>query len=236
MKVSAIVLSAGRGTRMGGGISKQYLDIGGRPVLYYSLKAFEESFADEIILVTASGSESFCRESIVERYGFLKVKAITEGGRERYHSVFAGLSAVSSDTDYVFIHDSARPYLTSDILNRALFTVKEYGSAVAAMPVKDTIKTADGEGFVTGTVERASAYIIQTPQVFEYKAIKKAYEKLVSEEQRLLREGIRITDDAMVMELFGEKKVKLFEGSYSNLKITTPEDLEIMKLLLTGQP
>ncbi|MCR4655844.1 MAG: 2-C-methyl-D-erythritol 4-phosphate cytidylyltransferase [Lachnospiraceae bacterium] len=232
MKCAAVVLAAGRGRRMNLDTAKQFIQINGFPLLYYSLKAFQESFIDEIVLVTSKNETDYCREEIVDKYGFDKVSAITEGGKERYHSVACGLKALRPDTDYVFIHDSARPNISEEILKRTFDTVVRYGSAIASVPVKDTVKTADEEGFVTGTPPRSSVYIIQTPQAFEYQAIKKAYETLLQKEDELNAQGIRITDDAMVMERFGEKRVKLCEGSYTNIKVTTPEDIELIKLYL----
>ncbi|MCR5790017.1 MAG: 2-C-methyl-D-erythritol 4-phosphate cytidylyltransferase [Lachnospiraceae bacterium] len=225
MKCAAIVLAAGRGKRMGTDTAKQYLMLNGYPVLYYSLKVFQESFTDEIILVTSETDREYCSREFVKRYEFDKVVSIVSGGKERYHSVWAGLQAVSADCGYVFIHDAARPCLTEQILDRAYETEKMYGSAVAAMPVKDTIKTADASGFVTGTPARDSLYLIQTPQVFRCTDIKEAYARLFSEEALLLSEGIFVTDDAMVMERFGSVPVRLFEGSYQNIKITTKDDL-----------
>ena len=226
-KCTAIVLAAGSGKRMSSDIAKQYMDLNGYPVIYYSLKAFEESFVDEIVLVTAASEIKYCQEEIVKRYCFNKITSVIAGGKERYHSVYNGLCAVSTDTDYVFIHDSARPGLTQDILERALATVKAYHVAIASMPVKDTIKIADEDGFVVSTPKRSSLYLMQTPQVFELVSIKRAYEKLISEEEKVLESGLEITDDAMVMEEFGEHPVRLCEGSYRNIKITTPEDLLI---------
>ncbi len=218
---------------MGLDTAKQFIEINGYPLLYYSLKAFQESFVEEIVLVVSKNDADYCRDEIVNKYGFDKVLRITEGGRERYHSVACGLNALSSDMDYVFIHDSARPNLTKEILKRAFDTVVECGNAIVAVPVKDTIKTADEEGFVTGTPPRSSLYVIQTPQAFKYPKIKKAYETLLLKEDELTAKGIQITDDAMVMERFGGEKIKLCEGSYSNIKVTTPEDIEVIKLYLS---
>lgn len=232
MKCAAVVLAAGRGRRMNLDTAKQFIKIKGFPLLYYSLKAFQESFIDEIVLVVSKNETDYCREEIVDKYGFDKVSVITEGGKERYHSVACGLRVLRPDTDYVFIHDSARPNIREEILKRTFDTVVRYGSAIVSVPVKDTIKTADDEGFVTGTPPRSSVYIIQTPQAFEYQAIKKAYEALLQKEDELTAQGVRITDDAMVMERFGDKRVKLCEGSYTNIKVTTPEDIELIKLYL----
>ncbi len=230
-KCAAVVLAGGSGKRMHADTAKQYLLLSGKPILYYSLKAFQDSFIDEIVLVTGKGEIPYCQEEIVRRYGLSKVTMFTEGGRERYHSVAAGLCAIS-DCDYVFIHDGARPFVTTQILARAYETVERCGTAIAAMPAKDTIKIADEEGFVKETPNRSSVWMIQTPQVFSFSSIKRAYEALLEKEEEFMEKGIQITDDAMVMETFGGCPVKLVEGSYRNIKITTPEDLSIAETFL----
>ncbi len=217
----AIVLAAGQGKRMNSKVQKQYLLIADKPVLYYSLNVFEKSpLISEIILVTGAEEIDYCQTEIVEKYGFNKVKKITAGGKERYHSVFRGLQAIG-EADYVYIHDGARPFVDEAMLERAQETVGIYGACVVGMPVKDTIKIADKEGFAAQSPDRRLVWSVQTPQVFSFDLIKNAYEKLMEEEP----EGI--TDDAMVVETMTEHRVKLVEGSYKNIKITTPEDLEI---------
>ncbi len=218
---TAIVLAAGRGSRMGGDTPKQFLGLAGKPLVYYSLKAFEESFADEIVLVCGEGQEEYCKIEIVEKYGFKKVAGIVTGGRERYDSVYRGLCAVG-ECDYVYIHDGARPFVDEAILERARECVRENGACVAGMPVKDTIKIADGAGFVADTPRRKLVWQIQTPQVFSYALVKEAYDRLFAENAT----G-GVTDDAMVVERMTGHPVKLFCGSYQNIKLTTPEDLAI---------
>ena len=230
-RTAAIVLAAGRGSRMKSKIQKQYLLLKGKPVLYYSLKAFEESFIDEIILVTGEEEIEYCRKEIVEKYGFTKVSHIVTGGKERYHSVFCGLQALT-DCDYVFIHDGARPFVTEQILERAYETVQKEHACVVGMPVKDTIKLADENGFAKETPRRDLLWMIQTPQVFSYALVKSAYASFLEREQELLAQGIKMTDDAMVVETFTDTGIRLVEGSYENLKITTPEDLRIAEALL----
>lgn len=227
----AIVLAAGAGKRMQSQVKKQFLMIKEKPVLYYSLKAFEESFVDEIVLVTSEEDMDFCRKELVGKYGFAKVKSIVAGGNERYHSVAAGLSSIE-EADYVFIHDAARPMLTGEILERAYACVKANGACVVGMPVKDTIKIANAEGYIDQTPDRNLVWMIQTPQVFGYKLIKEAYEKLIVQEKELKGAGVNITDDAMVVEALTNHAVKLVEGSYENIKITTPEDLGIAERFL----
>ena len=224
-KYAAIVLAAGSGKRMNSKVHKQYLIIQDRPVLYYSLKAFEDSAVDEIVLVVGKGEEEFCRKEIVDKYGISKVKSIVEGGRERYHSVFEGLKQ-TRDADYVLIHDGARPFVDQDIIRRCMQEVQKYQACVVGMPVKDTIKIADEEGYAKQTPDRKNVWMIQTPQTFSYALIYEAYEEM------LKTEDTAITDDAMVLERIKGKKSKLIEGSYRNIKITTPEDLLIANAYL----
>ena len=226
MKTTAIVLAGGRGKRMNSAVPKQFLMIKDKPVLYYSLKAFEDSFIDSVILVTSEDDMEYCKKEIVDKYGFTKVVKIVAGGKERYHSVLNGIKA-ASDCDYIFIHDGARPFVTQDMLARLLECVEESKACVAGMPVKDTIKIANEEGFIDTTPKRELVWMIQTPQVFDFALIKKAYLILEKDEYSLLQKGISITDDAMVVEMLLGEKVKLVEGSYQNIKITTPEDLGI---------
>ncbi|MBE5877758.1 MAG: 2-C-methyl-D-erythritol 4-phosphate cytidylyltransferase [Lachnospiraceae bacterium] len=229
---TAIVLAAGQGKRMQSKVQKQYLLLAGKPVLYYSLKAFQDSFIDNIILVVGKGEEEYCRKEIVEKYGFSKISDIVEGGRERYHSVANGVKAISEPTDYVFVHDGARPFITTEILERALEQVMLTDACVVGMPVKDTVKISDEDGFVEMTPPRARVWQVQTPQVFSYQVIAAAYNKLIEQEQQLVEQGVFVTDDAMVVEYFEKKKVKLVEGSYQNIKITTPEDLNVAESFL----
>ena len=224
-KYAAIVLAAGSGKRMNSQVHKQYLIIQDRPVLYYSLKEFEDSAVDEIVLVVGKGEEKFCRKEIVDKYGISKVKAIVEGGKERYNSVFEGLKQ-TSDADYVLIHDGARPFVNQDIIRRCMQEVQKYQACVVGMPVKDTIKIADEEGYAKQTPDRKNVWMIQTPQTFSYALIYEAYEEM------LKTEDTAITDDAMVLERIKGKKSKLIEGSYRNIKITTPEDLLIANVYL----
>lgn len=225
-RCAAIVLAAGQGKRMHSDIPKQYLLIRGKPVLYYALKVFQDSFVDRIILVTSESDIEYCRQNIVEKYDFHKVTDIVAGGKERYHSVYEGIKA-AGECDYIFIHDGARPFVTEEILRRAYTCVTEYDACVIGMPVKDTIKIADESGFAASTPRRDMVWMIQTPQVFSGDLIRNAYSVLIKKEEQLLINGIGITDDAMVVETFTDVRVKLVEGSYKNIKITTPEDLKI---------
>ena len=218
---TAIVLAAGRGKRMKTTVHKQYLLLAGKPILYYGLKAFQDSdLIDEIVLVAGTGEETYCRERFVEEYHFTKVKKIVTGGAERYHSVWNALKE-TRDEGYVFIHDGARPFVDGAILNRVYEEVKKCKACVVGMPVKDTIKLVDENGFVADTPPRDRLWTVQTPQVFETVLVREAY-------ARMMKEGlVGVTDDAMVVEGMMGFPVKLVEGSYENIKITTPEDLEM---------
>lgn len=228
-RTTAIVLAAGQGKRMGAKVQKQFLMVHGYPVLYYSLYAFQQSFVDDIILVTGADEVSYCKGELVERYGFTKVRKVIPGGKERYHSVYEGLKA-SGNTDYVLIHDGARPLVTEEIMKRTMEAAKQFQAAAAAMPVKDTIKLADPWGFTAATPDRSSLWMMQTPQTFSYQAILEAYTKLIEQEKN--GHTVSVTDDAMVLEYISGGKVKLVEGSYENIKITTPSDLKIAEVFL----
>lgn len=228
-KNTAIVLAAGQGKRMNSKIQKQFLEIQGRPVLYYSLRCFQDSpLIQDIILVTGEEFIPYCKKEIVDKYGFTKVSHITAGGKERYDSVYAGLRACSN-CGYVFIHDGARPFITEEILERGLKNARKTGACVVGMPSKDTVKLADEQGFVKETPDRNSVWTIQTPQIFSYELIREAHESI----RRKDMSGI--TDDAMVVEQETGVKVALSEGAYRNIKITTPEDLDIAEAFLTSE-
>lgn len=227
---TAIVLAAGQGRRMGTKIQKQYLELDGKPVLYYSLHVFEQSETiDDIILVVGEGQESYCRSEIIEKYHLTKVKAVILGGKERYESVYFALKYMNEQKNVagaaaegiVFIHDGARPFVDEAMILRAYCEASEQGACVVGMPVKDTIKIVDGENFAKDTPDRRTLWMIQTPQVFKTSLVQKAYFKLME------RKEIRVTDDAMVVEQMLAHPVKLVEGSYENIKITTPEDINI---------
>ena len=171
---TAIVLAAGRGNRMGTEVHKQYLLLAGKPIVCYSLQVFQESaIIDEIILVTGEGEEDYCRKNFVEKYGITKVCRIVTGGKERFHSVWNGLRETRED-GYVFIHDSARPFVDEEMLLRLYEIVRLDKACVAGMPVKDTIKIVDSECKVKDTPDRSTLWMVQTPQVFETRLVKRA--------------------------------------------------------------
>lgn len=231
---TAIVLAAGAGKRMQSAVAKQYMLLDGKPIIWYALNAFEKSEQiQQVILVVGAGEIPFCREEIVEKFGFTKVKEIVEGGAERYLSVWEGLKCLKPEEgNFVFVHDGARPFVTEAIIRDAYEAVREYGACVVGMPVKDTIKVVDEEDFAVQTPNRKTLWAVQTPQVFEELLIYKSYEEVVQNLEELKAKGIEITDDAMVVETVSNRKVKLIKGSYENIKITTPEDILVAQSFL----
>lgn len=219
MTISAIVLAAGNGKRMGADIPKQFLKIDGEYILTKTLRVFQESSViQDIILVTGEEWVDFCRKEIVEEKGLSKVRDVIAGGRERYDSSYAGILKCP-DSDYVFIHDAARPFVTKEILKRTADEVRKHPAVAVGVPSKDTVKIVDEDGFVIDTPNRKNVWNIQTPQAFSYSLIRAAYEIM-------LKDGMEgMTDDAMVVEASGLDKVRLVMGDYTNIKITTPDDL-----------
>lgn len=225
IKTTAIILSGGKGTRLGASIPKQYIEVNGKPILYYTIRAFEESTVDEIIIAVSEDYREYVEQEIVKKYNFKKVTGYVIGGEERYDSVYNALKYVNS-ADFVVIHDGARPFVSSIIIEKSINDAFIYGASVAGVPSKDTVKMRNEEGFCTDTPDRKNVWIIQTPQTFEYKLIWDAYSK-----QNELCDKT-VTDDAMVVEKYTKVPVHIFESSYNNIKITTREDLDIANMLL----
>ncbi len=221
----AIILSAGKGTRMKSDICKQYMLVEDKPLLFYTLKAFEESEIDHIVLVVGENDVSYVQEEIVDKYKIDKVYRIVTGGRERYDSVMNGLDVIS-DNGKVLVHDGARPLIETEYINQMIDSLNETEACIAAVPVKDTIKEVDEEGFVKNTPDRRTLWQVQTPQAFSIPLLKFAYNKMK------INGSDGITDDSMVVEKYTDTKVRIIECSYSNIKITTPEDLDFMKQVL----
>lgn len=221
----AVVLAAGSGSRMNTKTAKQYLLLDGKPLIYYALRQFQDSEVEKIVLVVAQGQEDYCRKEIVERYGFTKVCAVVPGGSERYLSVHAGLKALDG-IDYVLIHDGARPCVDQDILKRTMEEVARWQACVVGMPVKDTIKIVDEQQMAQKTPDRRMLWQVQTPQAFSYDLIRGAYDKVVASGEQT------VTDDAQVLELALGRTSRLIEGSYRNIKVTTPEDLDVAQIFL----
>jgi 2-C-methyl-D-erythritol 4-phosphate cytidylyltransferase len=228
-KTVAIILAAGSGKRMQSNTAKQYLLIKDKPVLYYALKAFEESEVNEIILVVGKNHIEFCKNAIIDKYKIKKVIKIIEGGSERYHSVYCGLQEIA-DTDNVLIHDGARPFISVDIINNTILELENHNACVVGVPSKDTVKIVDMNGIVVETPNRDMVWSVQTPQGFSFEIIMNAYSMIMdklSHNSDGLKANIPITDDAMVVEQTINCPIKMIMGSYRNIKITTPEDILI---------
>ena len=234
-KIYAFILTGGRGKRMGSSISKQYMMLNDRPILYYSLDSFEKSDVDEVVVVVGKNDKEYVKSEIVDKYNFKKVKIITEGGAERYNSVYNGLMAIDDQMNvninntYVLIHDGARPFISVEIINKTIYEVMKDNAVVVGVPVKDTIKIVNNLNDIVDTPDRSMLWQVQTPQAFLLPEIKAAYKKAIESERKDL------TDDSMVMETFGGHTVKMIMGDYNNIKITTPEDLIFGSAILNNQ-
>lgn len=219
-RVAAIIVAAGRSERMGG-VDKVFALLGGMPVLARVVDAFQQCpEIGQMVVVVVEKSVERCRQLVAE-HGWSKVTGVCAGGRRRQDSVAAGLSQLK-DCDFVAIHDGARPLVTRELVQRGLAEARETGAAAAAVPVTDTIKKAGDDRIVRETLLRDNLWAVQTPQVFLYDIIKQAYQQVTAE----------ATDDASLVERLGYK-VKLYPGSYDNIKITTPDDLALAEVLLS---
>jgi len=224
--ISAVIVAAGKGTRMNMDINKMFVEVGGKPILARTVKAFQaSSLIDEIVLVLNSRDIVYCKQYIVDRYGFDKVKVLAAGGQVRQESVFNGLREVDEKCDIVMIHDGARPFIREDNISDCAGAACEYGASCMAVPVKDTTKAADEEGFIIKTLDRSALWSIQTPQVFRYAQILEAH-------KRAAADGYCGTDDCVLAERLGGR-IKLVHGSYDNIKITTREDLAIAEAIVS---
>lgn len=230
-KTAAILVAGGSGRRMGR--DKMFLELDGVPVLARSVLPLEQcAEIDEIIIAVRPGEVERCRREIVHRFGLQKVKTVTVGGQERVDSVRRAMDAVSEDVDIVLIHDGARPFVTEVVIQRVLDACREYGTAVPAVPVKDTVKifepSENGLKMVRTTPDRSRLAAVQTPQGFSFSLLKKAFQ----EETRMTdADRKKITDDASLIEWMGGTVV-LTEGEEENIKITTPSDLILAEQIL----
>ncbi len=222
--VSAIVLAGGRSTRMGGGPNKQFIELLGKPLVYYSLAAFEQCPAIDAVVLVRRPDYAQQAEQIVREFGFKKVAAFADGGAERQDSVSNGLRACESRTDIVAVHDGARPLVTPALIESTITSARAFGTGIAATKVVDTLKEANEDRTVVRTVDRTRLWAVQTPQTVTYSLLRNAYAKV-------LEKKIVVTDEAAAVELLGEK-VHLVETPFLNLKITTSSDLAIAEALL----
>ncbi|MWC28330.1 2-C-methyl-D-erythritol 4-phosphate cytidylyltransferase [Paenibacillus sp. MMS18-CY102] len=219
-----VIVAAGKGTRMGTAESKQYLALQDKPILVHTLELFQSLAGTKAItLVVGEHDIDRCQNWVVQ-YGLDKVTAVVTGGAERQHSVHLGLKALPADIEWVMVHDGVRPLVTAEAVRRGCEAAMQAGASVLAVPVKDTIKQVDKAGVIVATPDRRSLWAIQTPQAFRRALLTRAHEEAEAE-------GFVGTDDAMVVERLGVPVV-VAEGDYTNIKITTPEDLPYATFLL----
>jgi len=221
---SAIIVGAGESSRMTHKKNKPLIEVLNKPVIAYSIECFENLDLINNIIIVSKEEDIIDYSSIVEQYGFSKVSKIVVGGEERYNSVYNGLKELDEKTDIVLIHDGARPLISIDIIEDAICECIKEKAVVVGVKVKDTIKVVNEDGFIIDTPKRSSLWIEQTPQVFDYNLIVNAYEKA-------FEDGFIGLDDASIVERLGNK-VKMIEGEYQNIKITTDEDLLIVEAFL----
>lgn len=204
---------------------KPYLELLGRPILTHTISVFDRSaVVDTIFVIVDETDFDACWSIVIKPYDFQKVAALVPGGETRQDSVFNGLKILPADTDFVVVHDGVRPFVTDEMIFTCLEAAADWGAAVVAVPVKDTIKITDRDGFVVDTPDRSQLWATQTPQVFRRDLLLEAH-------RHAQRKQIQLTDDAALVEQLG-LKVRCVMGSYGNLKITTPEDLIVAEALM----
>lgn len=222
--VSVIIAAAGMSNRMGSKINKQFIAIGGKPILAHTIEKFEKCrYIDEIILVSKEEEIEYCRKEIIKKYKFNKVTNIIRGGKERQDSVYNGILALDKRTDIVLTHDGARPFIKIENIEDGILGVIKHGACVIGVPVTDTIKVVKEDNKVESTPIRSMLWAAQTPQCFHKDLLIKGYEKAIID-------GFLGTDDSSIVERIGHD-VKMVMGSYENIKITTPEDIVLAESL-----
>lgn len=223
-----MVPAGGTGKRMGAGTPKQFLMLGGVPMMLHSLRALERApSVAEVVLVVPKQERARALTEVVERYGLKKVLKVVPGGATRQESVHHGLNEVDADVEIVVVHDAVRPFVTEDLIERSIEAARQHGGAIAAVPMKDTPKQAGPDGLIQKTLDRAGLWLAQTPQTFRRAVVVEAYRKAEIEH-------VRATDDAALVERLGHK-VAVVPGSWENMKITTPEDMILAEAMLAAR-
>ena len=226
--VVALVPAAGRGLRMGGSVPKQFLSLGGEPLIVQSLRALQAApVIDQIVLAVPLADIDYCEAEIVSRHRFTKVTKVVAGGAERQDSVRHALAQVHAETEIVLIHDAVRPFVTQRMIEEVVAAARREGAAIIALPMRDTVKQVRTDGMIERTVDRTPLWLAQTPQAFRRDWIETAHKNAHAE-------GIRATDDAFLVEWLGHL-VAVVEGSGENIKVTRPEDLVIGEAILASR-
>jgi len=226
-RVAAVIPAAGAGIRMHGDRPKQFLELDGKPLLVHTLTVFEQSTAvGFVVLVVPEEAVDYCKKEIVDRFGLSKVRRVVPGGARRQDSVRLGVEACAGECDILIVHDGVRPLVVSSLIERAVDGAWEHGAVIAALPATETIKEVDGDGVVRYTPDRGSLWRVQTPQAFRTTDLMEAHRKAVQEGWG------EMSDDALLLERMGVP-VRVIRGEEENIKVTTPHDLEIARLLLS---
>jgi 2-C-methyl-D-erythritol 4-phosphate cytidylyltransferase len=228
MRTVAIIPAAGSGNRMNRDVSKQYLALGGKPILVCTLEVFEACpLVDSLLVVVPSQDVVSVRNAILAPWNLKKVAGVIPGGKERQDSVRAGIEALDGDVELVIIHDAVRPFITAGLIENCVRAATAEGAATVGVPVKDTVKEVGPDGRILRTCDRSLLWLTQTPQVFRRDIIENAHRAAV-------RDGFRGTDDTSLVERLGIS-VQMIRGDYGNIKITTPEDLILAEAMLVGR-
>lgn len=227
-RVVAVVPAGGLGKRMGAGTPKQFLMLDGVPMMLHSLRALDRaSGVTEVVLVVPQGEQDRVLTEVVERYGLKKVLKVVTGGATRQESVHHGLNEVDEDVEIVVVHDAVRPFVTEKLIERSIEAARKHGGAIVAVPMKDTPKQVGPDGLIQRTLDRAGLWLAQTPQTFRRALVVEAYRKAAIEH-------VHATDDAALAERLGHP-VAIVEGSWENIKITTPEDMILAEAIMAAR-
>lgn len=224
----AVVPAAGKGLRMGGAVPKQFLSLGGEPIVVHSLRALQSAACiHDIILAVPPADLDYCRNDLIVRYGFSKVTKVVPGGQERQDSVRLGLEQVPEETEIVLVHDAVRPFVTVAMIEDVVAAARQHGGAIIALPMRDTVKQVGPDHLIQRTVDRQPLWLAQTPQAFRMDWLREAHRKAKVE-------GVPATDDAFLFEWMGHPVV-VVEGSGENIKVTRPEDMVIGEAILASR-
>ena len=225
--VTAVLPAAGSSRRMGGGVNKNLMELAGEPILIRTLKTFSQVSRVNFLIVVVAAHEVETVEQLLRGTDGLKSWRVTVGGSERQYSIANGLKLLPDDAEIVLVHDAARPLVTVRTIDGVIDAAKKFGGAIAAVPAKDTIKVVDAQGFVRHTPPRSELVVVQTPQGFRREILLRAYERATAE-------NFLGTDDSSLVERLGAT-IRIVDGGYDNIKVTTPEDIHVAETFLSGR-